>query len=100
MGGCVNKTNNVITMRIKEKTYIQQSGLYLKIKKPITKAVSMDVHSQKFKKMNHPFKLNLNDISKIVKMPDAKNNENDLNNLNSLREIVELFDCKYEKKKM
>ena len=100
MGGCVNKTNNVITMRINEKKYIIQSDSNKKIKKPIAKAISMDVHSQKFKKINIPFTANSNDISKIASMPDVKNNENDVNNLNSLKEIVELIDCKYEKKKM
>ena len=103
MGGCVNKTtNNVITMRINEQNLIQKSGgdVNLKLKKPITKAISMDVHSQKFKKINLEFTTNSSDISKIVSMPDVKNNENDLNNFNSLREIVELFDCKYEKKMM
>ena len=100
MGGCVNKTNNVITMRLKEKMYYPQSDNHLNIKKPIVKAISMDVLSQKIKKINHPFKKESNNISKIVNMPEVKNNENDLNNINSLREIVELFDCKYEKQKM
>ena len=100
MGGCVNKTNNVITMRLKEKMYYPQSDNHLNIKKPIVKAISMDVLQKKIKKINHPFKKESNNISKIVNMPEVKNNENDLNNINSLREIVELFDCKYEKQKM
>ena len=100
MGGCINKTNNVITMRLDQKTYIQQCDPNLKMKKPLVKAISMDVHLHKLKKINHPFKKDSNDISKIVNMPEVKNNENDLNNINSLREIVELFDCKYEKQKM
>ena len=100
MGGCVNKTNNIITMRIDVKKYTQKGGSNLKMKKPIAKAISMDVRSQKFKKINIPFTTNLNDISKIANMPDVKNNENDVNNFNSLKEIVELIDCKYEKQKM
>ena len=100
MGGCVNKTNNVITMRINEKKYSQKGGSNLKMKKHIAKAISIDVRSKKFKKINISFTSNSNDISKIANMPDVKNNENDVNNLNSLKEIVELIDCKYEKKKM
>ena len=100
MGGCVNKTNQVITMRINPKKYIQKNESKLKLKKPITKAISMDVHSQKFKKISIPFNNNSNDISKIVNIPDVKNNENDVNNFNSLKEIVELFDCTYKKQKM
>ena len=100
MGGCVNKTDNVITLRLKENVFIPQSDNNLKLKKPLVKAISMDVLSQKIKKINHPFKKESNNISRIVNLPEIKNNENDINNFNSLREIVELFDCKYEKQKM
>ncbi len=85
MGSCINKSNNIITLRIDAQVHNTIFPSYSKSKKFTSTAVSsMDLNSYKFSKAKLP-KLYPENISKIIHI----NNDNDLN---SLREICELFD--------
>ena len=83
---CINKSNNIITLRINAQVHNTNFPTDSKNKKFMSTAVSsMDLNSYKFSKakLSYP-KLYPGNISKI-----HINNDNDIS---SLREICELFD--------
>ena len=87
MGSCINKSNNIITLRINAQVHNTIFSPDSKSKKFLSTAVSsMDLNSYKLSKAKLPYpKLYPENISKIIHI----NNDNDIN---SLREICELFD--------
>ena len=93
MGSCVNKSNEIITMRINEKQQNINEPSYTKNKKYMSTAVSsLDYKSNKFNKKKVNFStLDSNDISKIIIIPEVRNYENNINSHNSIRELLDLF---------
>ncbi len=91
MGSCINKSNNIISIRINEKTHTSNEQSSQKLIS--TDAPSQRLNSKKIIKTKFRFQnLYSNDISKILIIPEMKdNNDNDINNLNSIREIMDLF---------
>ena len=94
MGSCINKSNDIITIRINEKDQCSFGPSYSKNKKYMSTAVSsLDLNSKKFRKGSLPLEnLYSNNISKILLIPEMRNKDNDINNYNSIREILDLFD--------
>ena len=93
MGSCINKSNDIITIRINEK--IQGSnGSYSKNKKFLsTGAFLLDVNTRKLRKDSDALEtLYSNNISKILIIPEMRNKDIDTNNYNSIRDILDFFD--------
>ena len=93
MGSCINKSNEIISIRINEKSHTTNEPTNIKSKKLLSgNASSLKLSSLKFRKNKLHFQtLYSNDISKILIIPEMINNDNDINNMNSIREIIELF---------
>ena len=93
MGSCLNKSNNVINIRINEYSGIRNEKIHSHSKKYLSTAISsIDLNYNKNnekKQLPYP-SLYFNNISKIIILPE-KNNE-DINKINSLREILELLE--------
>ena len=90
MGGCINRGNDIITMRIndQQKDYYKQSNIGNNKHKSMPSPV-LDLNFKKVengKTTKSLPKLYTNNISKILNF-----NENDINNSNSLREILEII---------
>lgn len=94
MGSCINKSNDIIAIRINEKPQSSIGPSYSKNKKFLSTAVSsLDINTQKLRKGSVPLEtLYSNNISKILLIPEMRNKELDINNYNSIREILDLFD--------
>ena len=95
MGSCINKSTDIIAIRLNVKQNNSEEPSYTRKKNYLPMAISsLDNKSYKFKKNKSDFSpLYSNDISNILVIPEIRNNENNnINNLNSLREILELFE--------
>ena len=96
MGSCINKSNDIINIRINERSEHsdyrnEKLPINSKSKKYVSTAVSsLEFNTNKYDKINPYPSLYSNDISKILILPEIINYEN--NKLNSIIEIVELFD--------
>ena len=94
MGSCINKSNDIINIRINKhnkQSNCRNEKLPIDSKKFASTAVSsLESSIEKYDKSIPYPTLYSNDISKILILPEIINYEN--NKLNSLREIVELFD--------
>ena len=94
MGSCINKSNDIITIRINEKIQGSNGPSYSKNKKFLSTRISLlDVNTKKLRKDSDALEtLYSNNISKILIIPEMRNKDIDTNNYNSIRDILDLFD--------